>query len=224
MGIYRGTRIGSPKGRVPFSGAPRAHSVFDPAEHEGEMLLIRPMSYALRRLEPAPGADESDTDVVGLQQPGDPRPQRVVLADVSILTGEDADTVLRGATFTQSSLLDALESVLHDEKTDLLAGTVRKERGVWRLSPLSSVEARRAWRRAQELEWAQGCGSAAARLAMNIRREREARGIHQADLGAPAGLDQTRISRIEGGRRAVSAIEAHEFAKFLGVDLSSLLS
>lgn len=237
MATYPGTRIGTPKGRVPFSGAPYAQSAFNPASYEGEILLMRPLSYAIRHVDPVVELDESDTEAVitptdnteskavRYTAHGSPRPQRVVLADICVLTGEDADTVYCDTPVSQPWLLDALESVIHDETTDLVAGTLRKERGAWRLTALTPPEAHKAWHRALDMEWGQGFGpeSAAARLAGNIRREREERGIRQADLGAPLGLDQTQISRIEGGRRDVGAIEAREFAKVLGVDLTSLL-
>lgn len=209
MAVYPGTRIGTPRGRSTFTSAPPAESAFDFAAHTGQNVLIRPLSFALRTVD------------------GSTRPHRVVLADVCVLTGEDEGIVYCDVPVTAPGLLNSLESVLADPATELLAGTLvcNEKNSRWKLEALNPEAAAQAWSTALSMDWNEGFGldHAAARLAENLRRERQARDVRQADLGAPVGLDQSQVSHIEGSRRGVSAVEAREFAKTLGMDLSSLL-
>ncbi|WP_062908503.1 helix-turn-helix domain-containing protein [Mycobacterium avium] len=56
----------------------------------------------------------------------------------------------------------------------------------------------------------------------NIRRFRQARGLPQAALGEPLGLNQQAIAKIENGTRAVKLAEAAVIARTLGVELDDI--
>lgn len=55
------------------------------------------------------------------------------------------------------------------------------------------------------------------RVAKNVRREREAKGLSQRDLAAAAGTTQRRISAIENGTLNISMETLEQLAKALGV-------
>lgn len=56
-----------------------------------------------------------------------------------------------------------------------------------------------------------------------IARLREERGMPQAELGDVAGLDQTAMSKVESGKRSLSAGELLAVASHLAVDPQALL-
>ncbi|HUI06392.1 MAG TPA: helix-turn-helix transcriptional regulator [Verrucomicrobiae bacterium] len=57
---------------------------------------------------------------------------------------------------------------------------------------------------------------------LNVRKQREARGLTQEALAEKADLDQTYISGIERGVRNPSILSIAKMAKALGVPLSQL--
>jgi transcriptional regulator with XRE-family HTH domain len=57
---------------------------------------------------------------------------------------------------------------------------------------------------------------------LNVRKQREARGLTQEALAEKADLDQTYISGIERGIRNPSILSIAKIAKALGVSLSQL--
>jgi transcriptional regulator with XRE-family HTH domain len=60
-------------------------------------------------------------------------------------------------------------------------------------------------------------------LGERLRMARERNGIPQARMGSLLGLDETAISKIEHGTRAVAALELHQLAAAYGVSSSELL-
>jgi transcriptional regulator with XRE-family HTH domain len=57
---------------------------------------------------------------------------------------------------------------------------------------------------------------------LNVRKQREARGLTQEALAEKADLDQTYVSGIERGVRNPSILSIAKIAKALGVPLSQL--
>lgn len=60
-------------------------------------------------------------------------------------------------------------------------------------------------------------------LGKEIARRREMSGIPQAELGATAGLDQTAMSKVETGKRSLSAGELLAISAYLGLHADALL-
>lgn len=65
---------------------------------------------------------------------------------------------------------------------------------------------------------------ASTRLALNLRRERSARGFTQGQLAAKAGTERSYLSRLEHGRENPSLGLVARLAEALGVDLVELLT
>lgn len=65
--------------------------------------------------------------------------------------------------------------------------------------------------------------SARARLAANIKTERERLGLSQESLADAAGLHRTYVGSVERGERNISIDNIERLAVALGVSLSSLL-
>lgn len=59
-------------------------------------------------------------------------------------------------------------------------------------------------------------------IANNVRKQREAQGMSQADLAIACSLQTSAISHIECGRRTPTIITLKKIAKRLGVSLDSL--
>jgi transcriptional regulator with XRE-family HTH domain len=59
---------------------------------------------------------------------------------------------------------------------------------------------------------------------LNVRKQREARGLTQESLAEKADLDQTYISGIERGLRNPSVLSIAKIARALGLSLSQLTS
>lgn len=66
--------------------------------------------------------------------------------------------------------------------------------------------------------------TARERLAQNLRRKRLARGVTQEDLAARAGITQTFLSQLEGGKRNVSLDTVERLANALEIDINDLLA
>lgn len=64
----------------------------------------------------------------------------------------------------------------------------------------------------------------ASHLSSNLKREREAKGLTQDQLGQRSGLQNTAISHFEKGRRLPSLPNLCRLCKALGVDANRLLS
>lgn len=206
MTTYPGTRIGDPTGRTaPKPGpAPADDTEFDASEYAGTAVLLRPLGYTRRRY----AGSKSASGKVS------------VVADIVLLDGDGEGKILLAVPLSSPAIRDALESVLSDGEADTLAGVISEDGTT--IARLSKGLVSRAVSRANKLGWNEPY-EPAKRLAETIRRERTLRGIKQAELGAPLGLDQTQVSQIESGRRGVSAIEAQAIAKVFGVELSVLL-
>ncbi|HLV18438.1 MAG TPA: helix-turn-helix transcriptional regulator [Pseudomonas sp.] len=59
---------------------------------------------------------------------------------------------------------------------------------------------------------------------MNLKQAREQAGLTQIELAERVGCDQSVISRIESGQRAVTLQRLKHIAKALGVPLAQLLA
>lgn len=61
--------------------------------------------------------------------------------------------------------------------------------------------------------------AAQKRLSEMLRKERDDRGVLQAELAARLGRHQSFVSKIESGERRVDLVELQEIAEALGFDL-----
>lgn len=58
-----------------------------------------------------------------------------------------------------------------------------------------------------------------AALAAQLRAERAAAGLTQADLAKASGISRVQLARIEGGERTLDVAQAADIAKALGLTL-----
>lgn len=61
-------------------------------------------------------------------------------------------------------------------------------------------------------------------LGARLREARERAGLRQGELGSQAGLDRTAVNKIESGIRKITALELSDFARALGVRMTSFFT